>query len=231
MVELDRSGPAAWPDRHRGARRAASRATMRWCSSGRKSFRIADGAGTGAGAARLTGKVSAEEFEGPILPSVRRPGAGPPDQGLAGQPGACAEPSGSVRGHRPRYRPAQRRWPAAGRPRRRLSRWRHADQELAAATFIDPQRLRARRLHRASRCGFGSWSSSSCRSSSMVDFSLPLRSAALQSSGGPEDVWTLANYRYFLLGFPGNPDGWNFVDLAVFGRTLVARRWSPCSTS
>ena len=29
-------------------------------------FRIADGAGTGAGAARLTGKVSGEEFEGPI---------------------------------------------------------------------------------------------------------------------------------------------------------------------
>jgi spermidine/putrescine transport system permease protein len=55
----------------------------------------------------------------------------------------------------------------------------------------------------------------------MVDFSLrhdlpPAR------QGGPEDVWTLENYRYFLLGPPGDPAGWNYVDLAVFGRTLLA---------
>lgn len=55
----------------------------------------------------------------------------------------------------------------------------------------------------------------------MLDFSLrhdlpPAR------QGGPDDVLTLANYAYFLFGHPGNPDGWNFVDLAVFGRTLLA---------
>ena len=41
-------------------------------------------------------------------------------------------------------------------------------------------------------------------------------------SSGPEDVYTLANYRYFLFGYPGNPDGYNCLDLAVFGRTLIA---------
>jgi spermidine/putrescine transport system permease protein len=55
----------------------------------------------------------------------------------------------------------------------------------------------------------------------MVDFSLRHDLPPAQR-GGPEDVWTLANYAYFLFGFPGNPEGWNFVDLAVFGRTLVA---------
>jgi spermidine/putrescine transport system permease protein len=55
----------------------------------------------------------------------------------------------------------------------------------------------------------------------MLDFSLRLDLPPARQ-GGPEDVWTLANYRYFLFGFPGNPEGWNHVDLAVFARTLVA---------
>lgn len=55
----------------------------------------------------------------------------------------------------------------------------------------------------------------------MLDFSLRLDLPPARQ-GGPEDVWTLANYRYFLFGFPGNPDAWNYVDLAVFARTLVA---------
>jgi len=40
--------------------------------------------------------------------------------------------------------------------------------------------------------------------------------------GGPRDVYTLANYRYFLFGYAGNRDGYNYLDLVVFGRTLVA---------
>lgn len=53
----------------------------------------------------------------------------------------------------------------------------------------------------------------------MLDFSFrhDLPRAEL---GGPKDVWTLENYRYFLFGYPGNPDGWNYVDLKVFLRTL-----------
>jgi spermidine/putrescine transport system permease protein len=55
----------------------------------------------------------------------------------------------------------------------------------------------------------------------MLDFSLryDLPPAKL---GGPEDVYTLDNYKFFLFGNPGNPDGWNFVDLRVFARTIVA---------
>lgn len=55
----------------------------------------------------------------------------------------------------------------------------------------------------------------------MVDFSLRLDLPPAKQ-GGSEDVWTLANYRYFLFGPPGDPAGWNYVDLAVFGRTLLA---------
>jgi spermidine/putrescine transport system permease protein len=55
----------------------------------------------------------------------------------------------------------------------------------------------------------------------MLDFSLryDLPPARL---GGPEDVYTLDNYKFFLFGHPGNTDGWNFVDLRVFARTIVA---------
>ncbi|MFO1075994.1 MAG: ABC transporter permease [Geminicoccaceae bacterium] len=55
----------------------------------------------------------------------------------------------------------------------------------------------------------------------MIDFSLR-HDLAPAARGGPTDVWTLENYRYFVFGFPGNPDGWNFVDIAVFARTLIA---------
>jgi spermidine/putrescine transport system permease protein len=55
----------------------------------------------------------------------------------------------------------------------------------------------------------------------MLDFSLRLDLPPARI-GGPEDVYTLDNYKFFLFGHPGNPDGWNFVDLRVFGRTIVA---------
>jgi spermidine/putrescine transport system permease protein len=55
----------------------------------------------------------------------------------------------------------------------------------------------------------------------MVDFSFRLDLPPARQ-GGPEDVYTLANYRYFIFGHPGNPDGYNAVDLRVFARTLVA---------
>jgi spermidine/putrescine transport system permease protein len=55
----------------------------------------------------------------------------------------------------------------------------------------------------------------------MIDFSFSYDLPPSQQ-GGPEDVYTLANYRYFLFGYPGNPDGYNRLDLAVFGRTLIA---------
>jgi len=40
--------------------------------------------------------------------------------------------------------------------------------------------------------------------------------------GGPEDVWTLANYKFLVFGSPGNPDPFNIVDVSVFFRTIVA---------
>src|SRR3546814_14410026 len=38
--------------------------------------------------------------------------------------------------------------------------------------------------------------------------------------GGPEDVYTLANYRYLLFGSPTSPDAFNYPHLAVFLRTI-----------
>jgi spermidine/putrescine transport system permease protein len=55
----------------------------------------------------------------------------------------------------------------------------------------------------------------------MVDFSFR-HNLPPARVGGPEDVYTLTNYEYFLRGHPGNPDGYNRVDLGVFQRTLVA---------
>ncbi len=40
--------------------------------------------------------------------------------------------------------------------------------------------------------------------------------------GGPKDHYTLENYDYLVFGAPGNEDGYNKVDLLVFGRTLIA---------
>ncbi len=55
----------------------------------------------------------------------------------------------------------------------------------------------------------------------MIDFSFrkDLPRAML---GGPQDVYTLDNFRYFLFGRADNREAFNYVDLAVFGRTLVA---------
>jgi spermidine/putrescine transport system permease protein len=55
----------------------------------------------------------------------------------------------------------------------------------------------------------------------MIDFSLRF-DLPPSKQGGPEDVYTLANYRFFIFGHPGNIDGYNVVDLKVFGRTLLA---------
>ena len=55
----------------------------------------------------------------------------------------------------------------------------------------------------------------------MIDFSLRYDLPAAQR-GGPDDVWTLENYRYFLFGHSGNPDGWNRIDVMVFVRTIIA---------
>lgn len=40
--------------------------------------------------------------------------------------------------------------------------------------------------------------------------------------GGPEDVWTLSNYAFLIFGSSGNPDAYNWIDLSVFFRTIVA---------
>jgi len=55
----------------------------------------------------------------------------------------------------------------------------------------------------------------------MVDFSFRPKLPPAQI-GGPLDVYTTANYEYFVNGNPGNPEGWNRVDVTVFWRTLVA---------
>lgn len=40
--------------------------------------------------------------------------------------------------------------------------------------------------------------------------------------GGPEDVYTLSNYRYLVFGSPTSPDPFNYLHLEVFIRTIVA---------
>ena len=55
----------------------------------------------------------------------------------------------------------------------------------------------------------------------MIDFSLRYDLPAAQQ-GGSRDVYTLENYRHFIYGLPGNPDGWNRVDVLVFSRTIIA---------
>jgi spermidine/putrescine transport system permease protein len=55
----------------------------------------------------------------------------------------------------------------------------------------------------------------------MVDFSFRL-DLPPSRQGGPDDVYTMANYAYFIFGHPGNPEAFNWVDLQVFARTLVA---------
>jgi len=56
---------------------------------------------------------------------------------------------------------------------------------------------------------------------SMLDFSFRYNlPPALQ--GGPEDVYTLDNYRYLVFGPEGSSDSYNTVDLKVFVRTIIA---------
>lgn len=40
--------------------------------------------------------------------------------------------------------------------------------------------------------------------------------------GGPEDVYTLSNYRYLIFGSPGSTDAFNYLHLEVFLRTIIA---------
>jgi spermidine/putrescine transport system permease protein len=55
----------------------------------------------------------------------------------------------------------------------------------------------------------------------MVDFSF--RHFSPNTTRGFEPgIHTLENYRYFVFGYPGNPDGWNALHLAVFARTILA---------
>ncbi len=56
---------------------------------------------------------------------------------------------------------------------------------------------------------------------SMLDFSFR-PNLPPPEMGGPKDNYTLANYQFLIFGAEGNPAGYNKVDLAVFGRTLLA---------
>jgi ABC-type spermidine/putrescine transport system permease subunit I len=55
----------------------------------------------------------------------------------------------------------------------------------------------------------------------MLDFSFRFNLPP-SKLGGPEDVWTAANYKFLVFGSPGNPDPFNMVDTGVFFRTIVA---------
>ena len=55
----------------------------------------------------------------------------------------------------------------------------------------------------------------------MLDFSFRFNLPPAQI-GGPEDVYTLDNYRFLVFGSPGNPEMVNVVDLSVFFRTILA---------
>jgi spermidine/putrescine transport system permease protein len=55
----------------------------------------------------------------------------------------------------------------------------------------------------------------------MLDFSFRFNLPP-SKIGTPEDYWTIANYKYLVLGSPGNPDPFNVVDTSVFFHTIVA---------
>jgi len=55
----------------------------------------------------------------------------------------------------------------------------------------------------------------------MLDFSFRFNLPPAKV-GGPEDVYTLANYKFLVFGSESNPEPVNVVDLTVFGRTLLA---------
>ncbi len=55
----------------------------------------------------------------------------------------------------------------------------------------------------------------------MLDFSFRFNLPPARI-GGPDDVYTLSNYHFFLFGSPGSPDTFNVIDLSVFLRTILA---------
>jgi spermidine/putrescine transport system permease protein len=55
----------------------------------------------------------------------------------------------------------------------------------------------------------------------MLDFSFRFNLPPAKI-GGPEDAYTLDNYRFMVFGSAGNPDSYNVIDLTVFFRTLLA---------
>ncbi|MCB1815247.1 MAG: ABC transporter permease, partial [Candidatus Competibacteraceae bacterium] len=55
----------------------------------------------------------------------------------------------------------------------------------------------------------------------MLDFSFRFNLPPAQV-GGPDDVYTLSNYEFFIFGSPNNPDPFNVIDVTVFLRTLLA---------
>jgi spermidine/putrescine transport system permease protein len=55
----------------------------------------------------------------------------------------------------------------------------------------------------------------------MLDFSFRFNLPPAKI-GGPEDVYTLSNYSYLLFGRANNPEGFNWLDTSVFGKTITA---------
>ncbi len=58
----------------------------------------------------------------------------------------------------------------------------------------------------------------------MLDFSFRFNWHHMDPSkmGGPQDVYTISNYKFLLWGSPNNPDPFNIVDVSVFLRTIIA---------
>ena len=55
----------------------------------------------------------------------------------------------------------------------------------------------------------------------MLDFSFRFNLPPMKV-GGPEDVYTLSNYKFLIFGGAGNPEAFNVVDVTVFFRTILA---------
>ena len=53
----------------------------------------------------------------------------------------------------------------------------------------------------------------------MIDYSFHPKLPPAQR-GGPEDIYTLANYRYFLFGSPTDTSHWNSTHLHAFWITI-----------
>ena len=55
----------------------------------------------------------------------------------------------------------------------------------------------------------------------MLDFSFRFNLPPAKV-GGPEDIYTLSNYKFMVYGSAGNPDSFNVIDVSVFFRTILA---------